>query len=152
VWHEAGFNVRAFADIDRMIWEKFLCNVTLSAPTAVFDVTVGELMANTEAWAVAIGCMLEAHRLATARGVTFSFDDPVRYVTDFAATIPDASPSMRLDHLAGRPSEVDVINGMVVELSREAGLAAPYNESLCAVLRTREARFAAPGVRAADRT
>ena len=59
----------------------------------------------------------------------------MQYVTEFAATIPNASPSMRLDHLAGRPSEVDVINGAVVELSRELGLEAPYNESLCAVLR-----------------
>src|SRR6185437_15315285 len=41
VWRDAGFNVRAFADIELMIWEKFLCNVTLSAPTAAFDVTVG---------------------------------------------------------------------------------------------------------------
>ena len=142
VWGDAGFNVRAFADIDRMIWEKFLCNVTLSAPTAVFDVTVGELQANPESWAVAIGCMLEAHRLGVERGVTFSFDDPVRYVSEFAATIPDASPSMRLDHLARRPSEVDAINGQVVELSRAMGWDAPYNQSLCAVLRGREARFA----------
>ena len=142
-WADAGFNVAAFADIDRMIWEKFLCNVTLSAPTAVFDVTVGELQGNPESWAVAIGCMLEAHRLGVARGVAFSFDDPVRYVSEFAATIPDASPSMRLDHLARRPSEVDVINGMVVELSRAGGWEAPYNQALCAVLRGREARFAA---------
>ena len=141
VWGDAGFNVGAFADIDRMIWEKFLCNVTLSAPTAVFDVTVGGLMANPAAWAVAVGCMLEAHRVGVAKGVTFSFDDPVRYVTEFAATIPDASPSMRLDHLARRPSEIDVINGQVVDLSRELGFEAPYNESLCAVLRSREARF-----------
>jgi 2-dehydropantoate 2-reductase len=48
---------------------------------------------------------------------------------------------MRLDHLAGRPSEIDVINGQVVELSRELGFEAPYNESLCAVVRAREARF-----------
>jgi 2-dehydropantoate 2-reductase len=144
VWHNAGFNVRAFADIDRMIWEKFLCNVTLSAPTAAFDVTVGELMANPETWSVAIGCMLEAFRLGVALGVTFSFDDPVTYVTDFSATIPEASPSMRLDHLARRRSEVDVINGQVPVRSREVGLTAPYNESLCAVLRTREARFPEP--------
>ncbi len=142
MWRDAGFNVRAFADVDRMIWEKFLCNVTLSAPTAAFDVTVGELMANPETWAVALGCMMEAYRLGTARGVTFSFDDPVRYVTDFASTIPDASPSMRLDHLAGRRSEIDVINGQVVELSRELGLETPYNESLCAVVRARESHFA----------
>lgn len=142
MWTDAGFNARAFADIDLMVWEKFLCNVTLSAPTATFDLTVGELMADEQAWNVALGCMLEAHRLGVAKGVAFPFDDPVRYVTEFSSTIPDASPSMRLDHLARRHSEVDVINGRVVELSREMGLEAPYNESLCAVLRTREAGFA----------
>ena len=140
-WRDAGFTVRSFADIDRMVWEKFLCNVTLSAPTAAFDVTVGELMSDPETWAVALGCTMEAYRLGIATGVTFSFDDPVRYVTEFATTIPDASPSMRLDHLAHRRSEVDVINGQVVDLSRAAGLEAPYNETLCAVLRARESRF-----------
>jgi 2-dehydropantoate 2-reductase len=143
-WRDAGFNVRAFADVHLMIWEKFLCNVTLSAPCAAFDVTVGDLMANPEAWAVALGCTLEAYRLGVAMGVPFTFDDPVRYVSEFSATIPDASPSMRLDHLARRRSEIDVINGQVVELSRELGLEAPYNETLCAIVRQRESRFEQP--------
>jgi 2-dehydropantoate 2-reductase len=140
-WRDAGFTVAAFADIELMVWEKFLCNVTLSAPTAVFDVTVGELMANPDAWAVALGCTGEAWRVGEARRVPFGFDDPIRYVTEFAATIPDASPSMRLDHLAGRPSEVDVINGAVVDLGRELGIDTPYNATLCAILRERESRF-----------
>ena len=140
-WHEAGFNVRAFDDVTLMIWEKFLCNVTLSAPCAVFDVTVGELMANPEAWKVALGCTAEAHRLGVALGVQFPFEDPLRYVTEFAATIPKASPSMRLDQLARRRSEVDVINGQVVALSGEFGLETPYNETLCAILRRRESGF-----------
>jgi 2-dehydropantoate 2-reductase len=140
-WQEAGFNVRAFADVTLMIWEKFLCNVTLSAPCAVFDVTVGELMANPESWKVALGCTAEAYRLGVAQGVEFPFEDPLRYVTEFAATIPNASPSMRLDQLARRRSEVDVINGQVVALSRELGLEAPYNETLCAILRRRESLF-----------
>jgi 2-dehydropantoate 2-reductase len=140
-WDDAGFNVRAFADVPLMIWEKFLCNVTLSAPCAVFDVTVGELMANPETWDVALGCTAEAYRLGLAMGVEFPFEDPLRYVTEFAGTIPNSSPSMRLDQLAGRRSEVDVINGQVVTLSREHGLSAPYNETLCAVLRRREAAF-----------
>jgi 2-dehydropantoate 2-reductase len=140
-WREAGFNVKAFADVPLMIWEKFLCNVALSAPCAVFDVTVGDLMANPETWKVALGCAGEAYRLGLAKGIAFPFADPLRYVTDFAATIPNASPSMRLDHLARRRSEVDVINGQVVALSREIGLEAPYNEALCAVLRRRESTF-----------
>jgi 2-dehydropantoate 2-reductase len=76
-----------------------------------------------------------------AKGVRFPFADPVQYVADFASTIPNASPSMRLDHLARRPAEIDAINGQVVELSRDLGMAAPYNETLCAILRHREAQF-----------
>jgi 2-dehydropantoate 2-reductase len=141
LWLDAGFNVQAFADIDLMIWEKFLCNVTLSAPCAAFDVTVGELMADPELWSVALGCTAEVYRVGVASGVEFPFDDPLHYVTEFAATIPNASPSMRLDHLARRRSEIDVINGQVVTLSRQLGLAAPYNETLCAIVRRREAQF-----------
>ena len=141
VWCDAGFNVKAFDDVHLMIWEKFLCNVTLSAPCAAFDVAVGELMANPEAWAVALGCTMEAYRVGVALGIQFPFEDAIHYVTEFSATIPDASPSMRLDHLAGRRSEINVINGQVVELSRELGLDAPYNETLCAILRERESQF-----------
>lgn len=141
LWKEAGFNVKAFADITTMVWEKFLCNVTLSAPCAAFDVTVGELMADPEMWTVALGCTMEAYHAGVGQGVPFSFDDPVRYVTEFAATIPNASPSLRLDHLARRRSEIDVINGQVVELSRQLGLTAPYNETLSAVIRQRERAF-----------
>lgn len=145
LWRDAGFNVRAFADVNLMIWEKFLCNVTLSAPCAVFDVTVGELMSDSQAWSVALGCTREAYALGVAMGIEFPFDDPILYVSEFAATIPNASPSMRLDHLAHRHSEVDVINGQVVSLSHDFGLEAPYNETLCAIVRHRESRFASGG-------
>jgi 2-dehydropantoate 2-reductase len=140
-WRDAGFHVKAYADVTLMIWEKFLCNVTLSAPCAAFDVTVGELMSDPAAWKVALGCTSEAYQLGVAKGIRFSFDDPLLYVTEFASTIPNASPSMRLDHLARRPSEIDVINGAVVTQSRELGLPAPYNEALCAILRRRELKF-----------
>jgi 2-dehydropantoate 2-reductase len=140
-WRDAGFNVKAFDDVTLMIWEKFLCNVTLSAPCAAFDVTVGELMSDPDAWKVALGCTSEAYQLGVAVGVRFAFEDPLRYVTEFASTIPNASPSMRLDHLAHRSSEIDVINGAVVTYGRELGLSAPYNEALCAILRRRESQF-----------
>ena len=90
---------------------------------------------------VALGCTDEAYRLGLAKGIEFLFDDPLRYVSEFAASIPNASPSMRLDHLARRPSEIEVINGQVVSLSHEIGLEAPYNETLCAIVRRRESRF-----------
>jgi 2-dehydropantoate 2-reductase len=48
---------------------------------------------------------------------------------------------MRLDHIAKRASEIDAINGMVPVVAAEHGLSAPYNETLAAIIRQREASF-----------
>jgi 2-dehydropantoate 2-reductase len=39
VWQEAGFNAKAFEDIDQLIWGKYICNVSFSGPCTVFDYT-----------------------------------------------------------------------------------------------------------------
>ena len=141
LWQAAGFNARAFPDITQLIWEKFVCNVTLSAPCTAFNVNIGGLMANDEAWQLALACAREAYQCGLAEGVNFSFEDIDRYVTDFATLMPDASPSMRLDHLAGRRSEIDAINGMVPVVGARHGIATPVNETLSALVRAIEARF-----------
>jgi 2-dehydropantoate 2-reductase len=140
-WQQAGFNAKAFADIDQLIWGKYICNVAFSGPCTVFDRTLGELMADPGSWSIAQGCALEVFALGQAKNIAFTFDDPIEYVTAFGRKMPDARPSMLLDHHAKRPSEIDAINGMAVELGRQLGIATPYNEVLSAVIRQREAAF-----------
>ncbi|MYB34809.1 MAG: 2-dehydropantoate 2-reductase [Gammaproteobacteria bacterium] len=142
VWHGAGFDVQAYENITQLVWEKFLCNVTFSAPCTVFHETVGELMADPDHWAIALGAMSEAYDIARAKDIPLGFDDPVAYVTAFGAGMPQARPSMLLDHIAGQVSELDAINGIVPILGREIGVPTPYNETLATILRQREARFA----------
>ena len=137
----AGFQVKAFDDINQLIWEKFLCNVAFSAPCTVFDKTVGELMADEDLWSIALGAMWEAYGIAQHRNITLSFEDPVAYVTAFGANMPQARPSMLLDHMAKKASELEAINGMVPVMGRADGLATPYNQTLVAVLKAREAKF-----------
>ena len=98
-------------------------------------------MADADSWAIAQGCALEVYALGQAKHIAFTFDDPLEYITAFANKMPDARPSMLLDHHARRPSEIDAINGMAVQLGRELGIATPYNEVLSAVIRQREAGF-----------
>ena len=141
VWQQAGFNAKAFADIDQLIWGKYICNAAFSGPCTVFDRTLGELMADPASWSIAQGCALEVFALGQAKNIDFTFDEPIEYVTAFGRKMPDARPSMLLDHHAKRPSEIDAINGMAVELGRQLGIATPYNEVLSAVIRQREADF-----------
>ena len=141
LFQNAGFNAKAFENINTLIWEKFLCNVTFSAPCTVYEQTVGALMEDQDHWMVALAAMQEAYRLGQAKNIAFSFEDPVAYVTAFGAQMPDARPSMLLDFLAQKPSELDAINGMVPVLSKELGLPTPVNDDLVAKVRLKEASF-----------
>ncbi len=141
LWREAGFAAEAYANIDQLIWEKFICNVTFSAPCTVFDCTIGELMDDPERWAIALGGAREAYAVGRAKGVALSFDDVDAYVTAFGRTMPHARPSMLLDHHARRRSEIDAINGQVPVQAAKLGLEAPYSQTLSAVVRAREAAF-----------
>ena len=141
IWQEAGFKAQAFENITQLIWEKFLCNITFSAPCTAFNVSVGDLMENPEHWGIALGAMLEGHAIAQEKNVPLSFSDPVAYVAAFGAGMPNARPSMLLDHMAGRTSELDAINGIIPIMGRALGIPTPFNDTLTAVLRQREIAF-----------
>ncbi|MEJ2178758.1 MAG: ketopantoate reductase C-terminal domain-containing protein, partial [Gammaproteobacteria bacterium] len=78
---------------------------------------------------------------AIAKQINLSFDDPDVYITRFGQNMPEARPSMYLDHLDRRKSEIDAINGMVPVVAKEVGLSAPYNEVISALVRSRELGF-----------
>ena len=75
--------------------------------------TIGEVLDDPHAWSVASACAREAYEVGVASGVALGFDDPVEHAAAFGERIRDARPSMLLDRLAGRPSEIDAINGAI---------------------------------------
>jgi 2-dehydropantoate 2-reductase len=140
VWRAAGFNVQTDDDVDRVIWEKLICNVSFSGACAVLGCTIGEVIADRHAWTVASRCGQEAFEVARALDVSLGFDDVGSYVRNFGLKIPGARPSMLLDLMAGRRSEIDFINGAIPRAGRKTGVATPFNEAVTALVKAREAR------------
>jgi len=141
-WRAGGFKVLTFDDIHKMVWEKLICNCTYSGPCALTGLRVGEVQANPSAWSIAAACAHEAYQVARAKGINLDFDDPIAYVRAFGQKIPNARPSMLLDHLAGRPAEVDNINGAIPREGAKVGIATPVNSVVVALLKGKEASFA----------
>ena len=139
VWRAAGFTVKTFDDVGRLVWEKLICNVAFSGTCTLTGYTIGEVLDNPDAWAVAEACGLEAYAVARALGIAVVIDDPSEYIRDFGSKLRGARPSMLLDLLAGRRSEVDVINGAIPPLAERLGLAAPVNTTVTHLIRAREA-------------
>jgi len=140
-WSGAGFRVQVFDDIDQLVWEKLICNCAYSGPCGIAECTTGEVMADPDLSRVSAACATEAYAVARAKGVKLGFTNPVAYVRDFGSKIPRARPSVLLDLLAKRKSEIDVINGSIPRVGTTLGIAAPVNETVTALVKAKETRL-----------
>lgn len=140
IWRDAGFDAEATRDIVAMQWEKLICNVAYSAVCALTGTTLGEVVDHPALGRVSRAAATEAWTVARALGIEIQVEDPVAHVREFAARMPAAKPSVLLDVEAGRPTEIDVINGAVPRQAARVGLDAPVKDTLTALVKGVERR------------
>ena len=140
-WSGAGFRVKVFDDIDQLVWEKLICNCAYSGPCGIMEVTIAQVMNDPDLSKISAACAAEGYAVAKAKGVKLGFDDPVAYVRDFGSKIPNARPSVLLDLMAKRKSEIDVINGSIPRVGKQVGVAAPVNEAVTALVKAKETKL-----------
>ena len=140
VWGDAGFNAKAFEDIEQLIWEKFICNVAWSGSCSIFRKTLGEVMNNEHMFEIAKGCALEARKMGDLKKVNFTFDT-VEYITEFGKKLLHSKPSMLQDIEAKKLCEIDAINGMVVTLGEMNNIKTPYNSVVTSLIKAHELEY-----------
>jgi 2-dehydropantoate 2-reductase len=138
MWRGAGLAVRTYDDVDRLVWEKLVCNVAFSGPCTLLGATIGQVLDDPHAWSVASACAREAYDVAEASGMALAYVDPVAHVREFGEGLRGARPSMLLDRLAGRPCEIDVINGAIPPRAATVGLQAPANATVAGLVKAGE--------------
>jgi len=136
--HEAllgsGVTAELSSDVRRSIWEKYVFLVGLSAATTTTRRPLGAVLENPRSKAFLLEIMREVVRVGRAKGVALPEDHAEQRLA-FAATLPyDMTSSMAHDLERGNRLEVDWLSGGVVKLGREAGVATPANEAVCAIL------------------
>ena len=141
VWSDAGFNAKAFEDIEQLIWEKFICNVAWSGSCSIFRKTLGEVMNNEHMFDIAKGCALEARKMGDFKKVNFTFDSTVEYITEFGKKLLHSKPSMLQDIEAKKLCEIDAINGMVVTLGEMNNIKTPYNSVVTSLIKAQELEY-----------
>jgi len=139
-WRRAGFTVEILDDVRRLLWEKLICNACYAGIGGLLELTLGEVLADPYAWSVALRCAQEALDVGRSRGVHLDIPDCEAYVRDYGLAIPDARPSLLLDLLAGKPTEVEWINGSVVREGARAGIPTPANETVTALVLAKQGR------------
>ncbi|WGW11464.1 2-dehydropantoate 2-reductase [Saxibacter everestensis] len=141
VWESAGFTTRLFDDTAQMVWEKLIMNVAFSGTCCLTGMTIGQVIADPDAWRVASACSAEAVAVASAAEVTLDVGDPIRHVRTLGGKIPDARPSMLIDASLRRRSEVDAINGSISTFGERLGVPTPTNDVVVALIKARESTY-----------
>lgn len=126
------------------VWTKLLINSTFAALGAISGFVTGDIVADPDGRNAALALWREGYAAAGANGIRLEpifgataedlLADSVgreRAETNMRAALEGAKgtkASMLQDLEAGRPTEVDVINGAVVAGGREAGVPTPVQE------------------------
>ncbi|MDE0063351.1 MAG: 2-dehydropantoate 2-reductase [Gammaproteobacteria bacterium] len=140
---DANLPTEASENIRRDIWRKLMANIAISAVSGITGLNIGQIFNGHMADDVAYAALDEAIAVARACGIDLSSGEAREILEKIAG--PDGTPqnksSLRMDIENERPSEIDYINGAVVKLAREHGIAVPVNEALLALVHGIQHRY-----------
>lgn len=137
----AGVETSVLEDLGVARWRKLVWNIPFNGLCTVLDASTDQLLGDPDTRALVADLMDEVIAAATAAGhpIESGFRDEMLATTD--AMRPYA-PSMKLDHDAGRPLEVDAIYGVAIDVARQAGSPMVRAEALARLLRHLDRRRA----------
>lgn len=140
---QAGLDTQCTPDIKRYEWEKVILNAALSAMCALTRKPMKDMMDFEQTEFLSEELMREGIEVATAAGVTLDegfFDHGVQYLKKAGYH----RTSMHQDILRKLPTEIDWLNGRIVERGRTLGIKTPYNFAITALIKGLEMKSGAP--------
>ena len=133
--NSSGIPAELTDDLRTGLWSKFLFIATMAGVTSMARQTLAELMPRPEWRDVVVGCLQEVEAAGRANGVNFPPDvhhTTLSYIED---NLADLQASMHTDVMAGRPLELEALNGAVVRAGRAGGVPTPINDVIYAMLK-----------------
>ncbi len=122
-------------DIRRSKWEKMCWNCVFNPITVLIDDRVAKALDHPEMSGVIRQIVGEVAAVSAAMKVPLPLDMSER-VIKATQEIRDIHTSMYDDWKAGRRTEIDSLNGFIVQKGRELGIPTPVNEALTAMIKT----------------
>ncbi len=134
-FQNAGVPAEASDDIAVTLWTKFLFIATMAGTSSLAREYINDLLPRPEWRKIIVGCMEEIERTGRASGVDLApgiVPDTLRYIEEGGAAMRS---SMHADLVAGRPMELETLNGAVVRAGEATGTPTPINDVIYAALK-----------------
>ncbi|MFC5587321.1 ketopantoate reductase family protein [Sporosarcina soli] len=129
ILNEAGLRTELSADILKSIWEKAAFNAVLNPLCTLTSSTVGTIGTYGAIVDVVSGILKEVELVAHAENVRLDRQKVMRVIDSVFDPAMSAHhySSMYHDIQKGRPTEIDFLNGAIIQKAQKHKIAVPYN-------------------------
>ena len=131
-FNESGLEARVADDVRKDVWKKLIINCVINPLTAILEVRDYEIVV-TSLDRVRHGIVEECLGVAKAEGV--QFEDRLMEAIDKEISGLKNYSSMHQDLMKGRKTEIDFLNGKIVEMGRKHNIPTPINESIVSMIK-----------------
>ena len=128
---EVSYNVRG------ALWAKLILNCAYNAVSAITQLPYGRTVVGVGVQDLMRDVVAECLAVAEAEGVQFSSDVHAA-VAQLAGSMPSQFSSTAQDLTRGKPTEIDYLNGLIVQRGKALGIATPANRVLWALVKLLE--------------
>jgi 2-dehydropantoate 2-reductase len=138
---KGGIKTEIVDDIIRCSWEKAFVNIGINAIGALARLKNGELLDDDYLKHFMGKTVEEALEVAKLKGIELSERDYIDLMYNVAEKTYDNKNSMLQDILKSKHTEIDFLNGKIVEFAKELSINVPINELLTCLIKGLEQSF-----------
>jgi 2-dehydropantoate 2-reductase len=135
IFRRAGLPVAIEPDMAPQVWGKLLVNAAINPVAALAGVTNGQVAERPTLRALVRAVAEEGEATARARGVPLPYAGAADATLQTARQTAGNRCSMLQDLEAGRPTEIEYLNGAIAREAEQCGVAAPVNRAVAALVR-----------------
>ena len=137
----AGVPTEVSNNVRGALWAKLVLNCAYNAVSAIAQLPYGKTVAGVGMQDVMRDVVAECLSVAKADGVQVAGDVSAA-VANLAGSMPSQSSSTAQDLARGKPTEIDYLNGFIVQRGAALGIATPANRVLWALVKLLEGKIA----------
>ncbi|AFK22929.1 2-dehydropantoate 2-reductase [Pyrococcus sp. ST04] len=136
-FRKAGLETHVSRNIVGWIWAKTIVNSAINPIGTLLEVKNGAIEDNEYLMSIAMEVVKEGCRIALQNGIEFEVP-PMELLFQTLKETRDNYNSMLQDIRKGKMTEIDYINGKIVEYGKAVNLEAPMNSLLWALIKAKE--------------
>ncbi len=131
----ASLNTILVDDIIKECWEKAFINIGINAFGALTRLENGKLLEIEGLKELMAEAISESLLVAKRKGIQLSDKDYISLTYEIAKNTAENKNSMLQDILKGKNTEIDFLNGIIVEYAKELGISVPINDLLTKLIK-----------------